>query len=210
LRRRQRAAYGNGAHLDFGAFLGIVLRPNLTPEFKIYIELDPENRTEWCDPVSSITGAVPHFRSVGMGARGIAERFYYLCTAGFRLLDLEAVCTALGMLHRFPGLLVTVLDLTEGEFHLPPRSVLLGIRLALSGPELKVELVSGLAMDPNGLRDRIERLLRPGTLAPFQRWAGIACPTATSALPVSVVSVKVSANEPVRLSVYAAEPWNEP
>jgi hypothetical protein len=195
--------------LDFGAFLGLVLRPYRTPEFKIYVELGPETRTKWCDVLSSIAGAVPHFRSVTTGACGIAERFYYLCADDFRLLDLETLCATLGMPHRFPGLLATMLDLTEGEFYLPPRSVLLAIRPASQGPELKIELVSGLAMNPDGLRGRIERLLQPGALAPFQRWAGIACPEAASALPVSVVSVKVSANKAVRLSVYVAEPWSK-
>ena len=194
--------------MKFGAFLGLVLKPNVTPQFKIYVELDPESRSGPWGVVSSITDVVPRFRSVAIGECGIAERFYYLCTEGFRLLDLEAPCKALGMSHRFPGLLMTLLDLTEGEFYLSPRSALLGIRTGSQGPELKIELVSTLAMSPDGLKERIERLLRPDSFTPFRRWSGVVCPRLSSALPISVVSVKISTDKPARLSLYVAEPWS--
>lgn len=196
------------SHLEFGAFLGLVLRPYRVPEFKIYVELDPKHQARWCSDLSAITGVVPHFRSVAAGEGAVTERVYFLCRDGLRILDLEALCAVLGMPYRFPALLMRMLELTGGEFYLPPRSVLLGIRWAAPDPELKVELVSGLAINPDGLSGRIERLLQPSTVAPFQRWAGIICPETPRALPVSVVSVKVSAKQPVRLSVYATEPWS--
>jgi len=195
--------------MNFGAFLGLVLKPNVVPKLKIYVEVDPESRSGSWDVVSSLTGVVPHFRSVAIGEFGIAERFYYLCTEVFRLLDLEALCNALGMPHHFPRLLMTLLDLTEGEFYLLPRSVLVGIRTGLQGPELKIELVSTLAMSPDGLKERIERRLRPDSIKPFRRWSRVVCPRSPSALPISMVSVKISANKPARLNLYVAEPWSE-
>lgn len=197
------------SHLAFGAFFGLVHRPFRAPEYKIYIELGPEDRAERCSDLQMIAGLTPHFRSVAVGAGKMDERIYYLCGDGLRVLNLEALCAALGMPHRFPALLVTMLELTGGEFYLPPRSVLLGLRRTSQETELKVELVSGSAVDPDGLFDRIVRLLQPSTVAPFRRWVGIVCPKRPSALPVSVVSVKISAAQPAHLSVYAAEPWGE-
>lgn len=197
------------SHLAFGAFLGLVHRPFQAPEYKIYIELDPEGGAMTCSDLKMVAGVTPHFRSVAVGAGKIDERTYYLCQDGLRILDLEALCAELGISHRFPALLVTMLELTGGEFFLPPRSVLLGLRRTGQETELKVELVCGSAVDPDGLVDRIERLLQPNTVASFRRWAAIVCPERPSALPVSVVSVRISAAQSAHLSVYSAEPWGD-
>lgn len=116
------------SHLTFGAFLGLVHRPGRSPEYKIYIELRPDDEVERCRHRPRIVGVTPHFRSIATGAGTIDERTYYLCQDGLRIFDLEALCAELGISHRFPALLVTILELTGGEFYLPPRSVLLGLR----------------------------------------------------------------------------------
>lgn len=197
------------SHLAFGAFLGLVHRPFRAPEYKIYIELGPEGGAMTHSDLKMVSGVTPHFRSLAVGAGKIDERIYYLCQDGLRILDLEALCAELGIWHRFPTLLVTMLELTGGKFFLPPRSVLLGLRRTWQETELKVELVCGSAVNPDGLFDRIERLLQPDTVVPFRRWAAIVCPKRPSALPVSVVSVKISAAQSAHLSVYAAEPWGD-
>ena len=114
--------------LNFGAFVGLVQRPRCGLEFKMYVECDPQDPALVSSELSNIAGTVPHFVSVAVGASTISQRIYYLCRDGLRAMDLEAVCAALGMSHRFPALLMTMLELTEGHFHLPPNSVLLGIR----------------------------------------------------------------------------------
>jgi len=200
---------GKCSHLAFGAFLGLVHRPDRSPEYKMYVEITPGDQISVCSHRPRIAGLTPHFRSIAVGAGRIGERTYYLCQDGLRILDLEALCAELGLSHRFPALLVTMLELTGGEFFLPPRSVLLGLRRAGQETELKVELVCGSAVNPDGLFDRIERLLQPDTVVPFRRWAAIVCPTRPSALPVSVVSVRISAAQSAHLSVYAAEPWGD-
>jgi len=195
------------SHLAFGAFLGLVYRPFRAPQYKIYIELDPDDRAQSNSDLQMVAGFRPHFRSVAVGAGKVDERIYYLCRDGLRILDLEPLCAALGMPHRFPALLVTMLELTGGEFYLPPLSALLGLRRTGQESELKVELVAGSAIEPTGLFDRIERLLQPSAVAPFRRWAAIVYPKRPRALPVSVISIKVSAAQPARLSIYVAEPW---
>ena len=197
------------SHLTFGAFLGLVHRPDRSPEYKIYIEITPDDKVRLCSHHPRIAGLTPHFRSVAVCAGKIDERTYYLCQDGLRILDLEALCAELGIMHRFPALLVTMLELTGGEFFLPPRSVLVGMRRAGQETELKVELICGSAVNPDGLFDRIQRLLQPNTVVPFRRWAAIVCPRRPSALPVSVVSVKISVAQSAHLSVYAAEPWGD-
>jgi hypothetical protein len=197
------------SHLTFGAFLGLVHRPDRSPEYKIYIEITPDDQERVCSHLPSIACFTPHFRSIAVGAGKIRERTYYLCQDGLRILDLEALCAELGISHRFPALLVTVLELTGGEFFLPPRSVLLGLRRAGQENELKVELVCGSAVNPDGVFERIERLLQPNTVVPFSRWAAIVCPKRPRALPVTVVSVRISVTQSVHLSVYAAEPWGD-
>lgn len=197
------------SHLEFGAFLGLVQRPDRSPEYKIYIELSPEGGVSGWNHLQNIAGATPHFRSIAVSSGKIDERTYFLCHDGLRLLDLESVCAELGMLHRFPGLLMTILELTDGEFYVPPRAVLLGFRHLGQQDELKVELVSSRAIGPDELFDRITRLLQPNAVRPFQRWATIVYPKQPRAPPVSIVSVKVSAERAPRLSVYAAEPWGQ-
>jgi hypothetical protein len=50
-------------------------------------------------------------------------------------------------------------------------------------------------------------LLQPDMFAAFRRWAVLAG-VATSDNPrLSVVSIRVSPEQPARLSVYAADPW---
>ncbi|MCS6316419.1 MAG: hypothetical protein H8K05_01275 [Nitrospira sp.] len=195
--------------LNFGAFVGLVQRPRCDDEFKIYVECDPEDPALLSSELSNIAGTVPHFVSVAVCTSSVSQRIYYICRDGLRAMDLEAVCAALGMSHRFPGLLMTMLELTEGHFHLPPNSVLLGIRRHGKESELKVELVCGSAMSPDGLIDRIDRLLQPTSVAPFRRWVTMICPETVGTLPARVVSVNASASQPPRLSVYAAEPWIE-
>ncbi len=191
--------------LSFGAFLGLALRPQRTPEFKLYVELQPQDDDLWRALLPA--GVAPHMRSVAVSAGAVAERVYYLCRPGLRLLDLESLCAALGMAHQFPTLLLLILELSDGEFYLPPHSVLLGIRRNERCTELKVELISGLAMSPHGLSERVEGLLAPASVVPFRRWLEIVQP---HALPLRVVSVRVTPTRPPQLSVYTAEQWGEP
>ena len=199
------ASANSGEGLRYGAFLGFALRPEAPPELKLYVELGPHSS---CEFGKLPGGATPLFRSVAVGAGGVTERTYTSCRDGLRLLDLESVCAELALAHRFPAVLLTLLELTQSEFQLPPRSVLLAVRRDARDSELKVELVAGSALNPAGLVGRIERLLEPSALAPFRRWRHIVQGEAVDELAPSVVSVRVSAALPPRLSVYAAEPWS--
>lgn len=60
-----------------------------------------------------------------------------------------------------------------------------------------------------GLAERIEPRLAPVTVASFRRWSEIVHPKAPKDLALSVVSVRISVKQPVRLSVYAAEAGSE-
>lgn len=201
------SASAANSKLNFGAFVGLVHRPHGDDEFKIYVECDPEYPSLLSGDLSNIAGVAPHFFSIAVGGGVVSRRTYHICREGLHVLNLEGVCAALGMSHRFPALLMTMLELTDGEFHLLPNSVLLGVRRHGQESELKVELICGTAMRLDGLVGRIEGLLQPNTVAPFRRWVAMICPEEIT-LPVRVVSVKASTKQPARLSVYAAEPWS--
>jgi hypothetical protein len=196
------------AKLNFGAFVGLVQRPHGNCEVKIYLECNPEAPALLSDDLSKVAGAVPHFISVACCAGGISQRTYYLCRDGLHAFDLEAVCAALGMAHRFPALLMAILELSEGQFHFPPDSVLLGIRRRGQESELKVELLCGMAMSSDGVPSRVERLLQSKSIDPFRRWAAMICPEKDAVLPMRIVSIKASTTRPGHLlNVYTAEPW---
>ncbi len=188
----------------FGASVGLVVRPDRTRDFKIYVETDPEYKEER-DNLTCIPGAALHFRSIAVGAGVISKRNYYLCREGLRLLDLEPLCAVLGMQHRFPGLLLTMLELTGGEFYLPPQSAILSIRQTALFSELKVELISDLATDSEGLAGRVASLLNPAAIAPFRRWAEVVHPESPENVTINIVSIRITAEQPPCLSAYAAE-----
>jgi len=192
--------------LTFGAFLGLVHRPFQNHEYKIYVECGPDQPFMITHDLSTVTGIVPHFVSVSVSGRNISERVYYICRDGLRILDLEAVCAALGLSYRFPAMLMRILELTEGKFYLPPTSVLLGIRRQREESELKVELICDTAMRLDGLIARIERSLQPGNVAAFRRWLAVIHQGNARPLRVNVVSVKSSTLHSERLTVYAADP----
>jgi hypothetical protein len=191
--------------LTFGAFCGTVVAPGAAPTLKVYVEHDPSG-TGRAAPLPGIEGAEPLFRCVSVGPRGLAERVYFLCREELRLRDLERLCAALGLTHRFPAMALAVLELTEGAFFLPPKSVLLGVRETAGAEELKIELVALRALSGWGLAGRVERLLAAGAVAPYRRWLDFVRPNAQQEAPIRIVSVRATRSEPPRLSVYAAEP----
>jgi hypothetical protein len=187
----------------FGAFVGLVAHANRPTEFKIYVELSPGDETVTRSKLSGIVDLTPQFRSISVGPAQIAERDYFLCPDAVRLLDLEEVCARLDMRHRFPALLVMLLELTGGAFHLPPRSVLLGIRRGGGNLELKVELISRLTMVTGGLGARLERLIQPDAVPAFRRWLNIVHSGAPEDSNIRIISVRTSPQCTPRLSVYA-------
>jgi hypothetical protein len=122
------------------------------------------------------------------------------------LLDLEELCSTLDLTGGVPRLLTTLLELTDGKFYLPPRSVILGIRRNSRSRELKVELISNTETSPAELIARINRLLEPTAKAAFRTWTEALHPSMPDQLQVSIISVKISDTQPLRLSVYAREP----
>ncbi|MET0239298.1 MAG: hypothetical protein ABW184_05300 [Sphingobium sp.] len=183
-----------GSPRDFGAFLGFAFHARRRTEYKIYLEAGQG------EP-ALLPGTTPHFHSLSLGPNGLAQRHYHLCSDGLRLLDLEPLCDRLGLSHHFPSLIVMLLDLTDGAFHLPPRSALLGVR----GGELKVELVVGSAAEQAGLSTRIAASLSPGAGVSFRRWAALVAPAGRIDPLLRVVSIRVRADAPLSISVYAAE-----
>ena len=190
---------GPGPALEFGAFAGFVLHPRRRPELKLYVESGPG-----FDDLA-VAGSTLLFRSVSAGEAGLCGRDYHLCGDGLRLMDLEGICERLGIGHRLPALAVAVLDMTGRDFHLPPRSALLGIRNRDSFGEHKVELLVVDAVEREGLAWRIEQLLAPEAIRPFRKWSSLAAPAASIEDLIRVVSLRASRNQPISVSVYAAE-----
>ena len=81
-------AFKQHSDLAYGAFLGLVLHPRRAPRFKLYLEFDSTNEVQWQGLLPTMPDVAPHFRSVMVGAGMLAERYYFLCQNGLRLIDL--------------------------------------------------------------------------------------------------------------------------
>lgn len=186
------------SQLRFGAFVGVSVAQRRSPRFKLYVEERGDGWPARCLAVAAAARATAHFRSVTAAADGIAGRHYFLCRDGLRLRDLESVCDGLGIAHRAAPLILTMAELSGGEFYLPPRSAVLAMRVSPE-PELKVEWFSGKLAS-----GRFRRLLEPDHLPSFDGWTRL-----TGSAP-NVLSVKVSRAAGVSLSCYAPGPEEEP
>lgn len=204
-----RSVAAEPSALSFGAFVGVVQRPGGADGLKIYVECDPQQPRLLDHGLATLGGITPHFVSIRMGHHTFSQRTYHLCHGGLGAADLEMLCNALGIGHRQPALVLSLLALTEGRFPLPPGSVLLGLKREGEEVELKLELLCGPALAGAGLVNRVEELLQPAAIAPFRRWATLVHPGSVDTLPVRVVSLTTSPAQPPRLSVYVAEPWSQ-
>ncbi len=197
----------------FGAFLGASLGVEKLEELKIYYEVDSTNHcllpVGLTRLLELVPGALPHFFSVSLSQTGISSRLYARCRRGLHLTGLEPLMTRVGLGHRLPALISTVLRLTDMQFTMPPEAAGLGLRQGKSGFELKVELVTDIALgfmrSPiEGVRDELRQ--RPVAKRAFETLFA-ACSEFGKPAQVSVVSVTVTASREPRLNVYLRPAW---
>jgi hypothetical protein len=198
----------------FGAFLGAAFDASGVEELKAYYELHPGDREAL--PVWSLLrtavwealppGTTPLLQSVACRRNGASVRLYLACRDGLRLLDLEPLMSRGEIGHRVPDLLSTTLAFVGGYFSLPGDCVVIGLREAPDGLELKLEILPGaLPTIQERIREETETQLaaRPRSLRAFRRWIGALTPDGCrSTGEISVISIRVSPHSPAQLNVY--------
>jgi hypothetical protein len=123
-----------------------------------------------------------------------------------RLTDLRPLLERLGLGHQLPGLMQIVGLALGGRFELPAQTAMLGLSEGPEGVELKLEVALGMIPDlPPTFVDLLALALaeRPREWQALQRWLAAFTPDGGE-WPghFSVMSVRVTAASPARVSLY--------
>jgi hypothetical protein len=181
----------------FGAFLGASLDQHGVSGVTVYSELAGAAAPALGAAAAALPGDwTPHFFAVSVSADRPATRLYAACRDELRLLALEPFMRAHGLGDRVPGFVNAVLQVTGGLWTLPSESVLIGLRAASRGLEIKLELL-GCALPA-----AIPRMLAPEARVAFGRWAA-----AIGHPEPAIVSVRVAPGAAPTLNVYAVPAW---
>jgi hypothetical protein len=175
------------------AFGGAVLDAAGLREVKRYEHLRPEGMlpAPFDRLLSAVPGLVPHLVSHSVGPRGPAVRVYSVAARGLRLLDLLPLLEMCGLGGRAAAFLAGALDLAGGQFRLPPRSALVGLRPLQGGSAVEPKLeffASTLGIPPAAALANADAVLlrATGSTAALHRWlAALAGADGAVALPVA-------------------------
>jgi hypothetical protein len=180
----------------------------------VYYELTPEQldslparlRAYVITALRTLPGLVPLFTSITCGRERGVQRVTLLQRGSLRLADLAPLMEALGLAHQLPGLMQVVGLALGGRFELPDMSVMIGLQETDAGPELKFEMALGMIPDlPPSFVDLITLALaeRPRELRALNTWLQAFTPN-DGEWPghFSVLSVRVTAASPARVSLY--------
>ena len=208
-----RAAVAN-PRAHYGAWFGMAVDNGGLAASKVYYELTPEQldalpprlRGYVVAALESVPGLVPLFTSIRCGRESGVQRVTLLHQGTLRLTDLTPLLDRLGLGHQLPGLMQIVGLAMGGRFELPDQAVMLGLQESDTGPELKFEVALGMIPDlPPAFLDLLALALaeRPRELRALQTWLQAFTPE-TGEWPgqFSVMSIKVTASQPARVSLY--------
>jgi hypothetical protein len=207
---------GTGSHsrLGFGAWFGTAYDEDGLQSAKVYYEMRPEQlealpvllRALVHTAREAMPGLLPVFTTIRCGRHEGSQRVSFLHQGPLRLADLHPLMERLGLGHHLPSVMQVVGVSLGGRFDLPARSVLLGLREAGEGPELKLEVLLGMLPDlPPTFLDLLTLGLseRPRQLHALGRWLRAFTPP-SSDWPgdFSVLSVRTTPRTPARVSLY--------
>ncbi|MFZ5636458.1 MAG: hypothetical protein ACOY82_07695 [Pseudomonadota bacterium] len=213
-RSEEWRGFGGLSWMNFGAWFGSAFDEDGLYAAKIYYELLPSQIDSLPQTLSTLTRRVmaemptlmPIFTSIGCKRDTGSQRVTFLHRGPMAISALGPLMNRLGIGHQLPSLMRIVGVALGGRFELPPGGVLIGLREAPDGVELKLEILLAAIPDlPARFLDLIKLGLaeRPRQLIALSRWLdAFGVDDASEQGHFSVLSIRVTPSTQARISLY--------
>ncbi len=213
-RSEEWRGFGGLSWMNFGAWFGSAFDEDGLYAAKIYYELLPTQIDALPPSLSQLTRRVmaemptlmPIFTSIGCKRETGTQRVTFLHRGPLAIAALGPLMNRLGIGHQLPSLMRIVGVALGGRFELPSGGVLIGLREAPDGIELKLEILLAAIPDlPARFLDLIKLGLaeRPRQLIALSRWLeAFGVDDASEQGHFSVLSIRVTPSNQARISLY--------
>lgn len=213
-RSEEWRGFGGLSWMNFGAWFGSAFDEDGLYAAKIYYELLPTQIDALPPSLSQLTRRVmaemptlmPIFTSIGCKRETGSQRVTFLHRGPLAIAALGPLMNRLGIGHQLPSLMRIVGVALGGRFELPSGGVLIGLREAPDGIELKLEILLAAIPDlPARFLDLIKLGLaeRPRQLIALSRWLeAFGVDDASEQGHFSVLSIRVTPSNQARISLY--------
>ena len=213
-RSEEWRGFGGLSWMNFGAWFGSAFDEDGLYAAKIYYELLPTQIDALPPSLSRLTRQVmaemptlmPIFTSIGCKRDTGSQRVTFLHRGPLTIAALGPLMNRLGIGHQLPSLMRIVGVALGGRFELPPGGVLVGLREAPDGIEMKLEILLAAIPDlPARFLDLIKLGLaeRPRQLIALSRWLeAFGVEDASEQGHFSVLSLRVTPTTQARISLY--------
>ena len=213
-RSEEWRGFGGMSWMNFGAWFGSAFDEDGLYAAKIYYELLPTQIDALSPRLAALTRQVmaemptlmPIFTSIGCKRDSGSQRVTFLHRGPLAISALGPLMNRLGIGHQLPSLMRIVGVALGGRFELPSGGVLVGIREAPDGVELKLEILLAAIPDlPARFLDLIKLGLaeRPRQLIALSRWLdAFGVEDASEQGHFSVLSLRVTPTSQARISLY--------
>ncbi len=213
-RSEEWRGFGGMSWMNFGAWFGSAFDEDGLYAAKIYYELLPSQIEALPPSLSRLTRQVmaemptlmPIFTSIGCKRDTGSQRVTFLHRGPLTIAALGPLMNRLGIGHQLPSLMRIVGVALGGRFELPPGGVLVGLREAPDGIEMKLEILLAAIPDlPARFLDLIKLGLaeRPRQLIALSRWLeAFGVEDASEQGHFSVLSLRVTPTTQARISLY--------
>lgn len=213
-RSEEWRGFGGLSWMNFGAWFGSAFDEDGLYAAKIYYELLPTQIDALPPSLSQLTRRVmaemptlmPIFTSIGCKREIGSQRVTFLHRGPLAIAALGPLMNRLGIGHQLPSLMRIVGVALGGRFELPSGGVLIGLREAPDGIELKLEILLAAIPDlPARFLDLIKLGLaeRPRQLIALSRWLeAFGVDDASEQGHFSVLSIRVTPSNQARISLY--------
>ena len=213
-RSEEWRGFGGMSWMNFGAWFGSAFDEDGLYAAKIYYELLPTQIDALSPRLAALTRQVmtemptlmPIFTSIGCKRDSGSQRVTFLHRGPLAISALGPLMNRLGIGHQLPSLMRIVGVALGGRFELPSGGVLIGIREAPEGVELKLEILLAAIPDlPARFLDLIKLGLaeRPRQLIALSRWLdAFGVEDASEQGHFSVLSLRVTPTSQARISLY--------
>lgn len=213
-RSEEWRGFGGLSWMNFGAWFGSAFDEDGLYAAKIYYELLPTQIEALPPSLSRLTRQVmaemptlmPIFTSIGCKRDTGSQRVTFLHRGPLTVAALGPLMNRLGIGHQLPSLMRIVGVALGGRFELPPGGVLVGLREAPDGIEMKLEILLAAIPDlPARFLDLIKLGLaeRPRQLIALSRWLeAFGVEDASEQGHFSVLSLRVTPTTQARISLY--------
>lgn len=213
-RSEEWRGFGGLSWMNFGAWFGSAFDEDGLYAAKIYYELLPTQIDALPQSLSQLTRRVmaemptlmPIFTSIGCKRETGSQRVTFLHRGPLAIAALGPLMNRLGIGHQLPSLMRIVGVALGGRFELPSGGVLIGLREAPDGIELKLEILLAAIPDlPARFLDLIKLGLaeRPRQLIALSRWLeAFGVDDASEQGHFSVLSIRVTPSNQARISLY--------